>query len=948
LDYAFLNPNKSCGGALAKKHRKNAKRTATRTDSTFEPSTQLDSEAQQNLQKIFALIRAQTQIDISGYKLTTVGRRVHRQMRLNKIKSLADFATFLHSNPDAVRALSQDIFIHVTEFFRDPESFTAISSKFLPKLLKERIPGVPLRFWVPGCSTGEEPYSLAISMFEVLADFEDKPPFQIFATDISESAIEKARSGLYSEAETAGVSQARLKKFFEKTKDGYKIKKEVRDACIFSRHDLISNPPFAKMNLISCRNVLIYFDSNLQKQVLPIFHYSLLPEGYLWLGRSEAPIGISRLFSLKDKVHKIFVKNGVSTPAPFRFPLNRPTDKLEVHRKPANTLNSTADQMKEIDRIGLARYAPAGVVVNSELEIIQVRGHTAPFLELPSGHVSNNLLKMLRPELLPGVRLAIQAAEKSRAPSRKEGLTYLSEKRRKKIDVEVIPVNPRTPSGERQFIIFFEEPKPTKINIGRIKIENTKGKPYSSEAYVAELLQEIDAMRDYQQSLIEGFEATQEELTSSNEELQSTLEEFQSTNEELETSKEEAQATNEELTTVNDELQHRNEQLARSEERFRLLVEAVKGYAIFMLDPHGTVVSWNEGARRMKGYEKSEIVGANFSRFYLPEDVQNGHPQYELEIARNVGRYDEEGWRTRKDGSRFWANVVISRIDDSNHNIVGFAKVTRDLTDKKRVEEELRLLNEGLEAKVRERTADLRTAIGARDEFLSIASHELKTPLTALKLQLQVNDRLMRGVDLPESVRQKMQAASELMNRQVNAMTTLVEDLLDITRIQSGTFAISVETFNLSELVREVVDRFEEQSKKAECALELSFDQSVDGSWDKRSIEQVITNLLSNAVKHAPKSEIRICIGQSGKLARIVVEDSGPGIPEEKQSKIFERFERATSKNVSGMGLGLYIVKKIVEAHRGVVKLESKLGRGSKFIVELPMELQSGDSKDGT
>jgi signal transduction histidine kinase len=273
--------------------------------------------------------------------------------------------------------------------------------------------------------------------------------------------------------------------------------------------------------------------------------------------------------------------------------------------------------------------------------------------------------------------------------------------------------------------------------------------------------------------------------------------------------------------------------------------------------------------------------------------------------------------------------------------------VTRDLTDKKRAEEELRLLNESLEAKVRERTADLRAAIGARDEFLSIASHELKTPLTALKLQLQVNDRLMRGVDLPESIRQKMQAASELMNRQVNAMATLVEDLLDITRIQSGTFTISVEMFNLSELVREIVDRFAEQSKKAECALDLSFEQDVIGSWDKRCIEQVITNLLSNAVKHAPKSEIRISVGQNGKLARLVVEDSGPGIPEEKQSKIFERFERATSKNISGMGLGLYIVKKIVEAHRGVVKLESKLGRGSKFIVELPIELQSGDNKDG-
>ncbi len=1160
------------GGILAKRNSEISKES-------------LDLETRKIFEKIFALIRAQTQVDVSNYKITTVSRRIERQMRANKIANLEEFSKFLEGHPEATKALCDDLFIHVTEFFRDPDSFAAVKADIFPKLVKNRMADVPLRIWIPGCSSGEEVYSIAIALLEYLSDAKEAVPLKIFATDIAEPAVEKARSGFYGYDEVEGLTDVRLGKYFDKVKDGYRVKKTIRDACIFSRHDLIHNPPFAKMDLISCRNVLIYFDSDLQKQVMPIFHYSLNTNGYLWLGRSEGPLGITRLFSVADKVHKIFTKNSVPTPMNFRFPMNRPVDKTSTNKK-ANLFANVLDQHKEIDKIGLARYVPAGVLVNSELEVIQVRGHTSPFLELPSGNISNNLMKLLRPELLPGVRMAIQTALKSNAPSRKDGLTYAAGRGRRKIDVEVIPANAPGSEGEIQFLIFFEEHHAkNKSPAPKVERKLKAKRSNSKDAYIAELLHELDSMREYQQSLAEGFEATQEELTSSNEELQSALEEYQSTNEELETAKEEMQATNEELATVNDELQHRNEELGKSEERFRLLVEAVKDYAIFMLDPEGTIVSWNEGARRLKGYEPSEILGSNFSRFYLPEDIRRQHPQHELEVARKVGRYEEEGWRIRKDGSRFWANVVISRIDGSDGNIIGFSKVTRDLTERKRAEESLREANETLETKVQERTArlratedqlrqfverspyavamldrqmryifasqqwvtdyrlpageyrgkghyeifpeipdrwrdvhrrclngatersdaepfvradgkvdwirweirpwhdrsggvggllifteniterlkseaqlqlisntlpafvtyidqeeryrfanttylewvgktreqvmgrtareilgetvyakahpamlkalngeavaydlpwtsaaggaertfrirytpdvtpekvvngyvmhgqdvtDLRKAIGARDEFLSIASHELKTPLTSLKLQLQMGEQSLKASDVPPSFEAQMADAFSMSIRQINSMTELVEVLLDISRIQTGKFEMSLSSFDLSELVREIVDRFSEQLKAAQCTIETDLEDNLWVNWDRNRIAQVITNLISNAIKHAPKSEIRVSATKTAKLARLVVQDFGPGIPKDKQAKIFDRFERADATiNISGMGLGLYIVKKIVEAHKGAIRVDSELGRGSEFTAELPISLKSGDWENG-
>jgi two-component system CheB/CheR fusion protein len=894
--------------------------------------------------RILALLHEQAEIDVSQYKPTTIARRIQRHMSIQRVAKIEAYLELLVSNPDLIKALADEIFIHVTEFFRDSDSFEALAKNVLPKLAKTRPASAPLRVWVPGCSTGEECYSIAMALLEFADSKKMELPFQIFATDISDGAVEKARSGLYLSSDVEGLSEKRIATYFDKLSDGYKIKKPIRDACVFSRHDLIKNPPFARIDLVSCRNVLIYFDPHLQKHVLPIFHYSLNPGGFLWLGRSESPIGISKLFSLIDKPHKIFSKVNTATPMSVRFPMARPHDRLDHGKKTTNHFAAAFDHQKEIERIGFSRYAPAGAVINADMEVIQVKGHTSPFLELPAGQPTYNFMKMVRPDLLPGARSVIQEAQRTNASARKEGLTYLVDGVRRKVDLEVIPVNPHSPQKERQYLVFFEAPRET-IKKGLATRKPAKSKRSKGDdpedTYIAELLREIDSMREYQQSLAEGYESSQEELTSSNEELQSTLEEFQSTNEELETSKEEMHATNEELATVNEELHRRNEELAKSEERFRLLVEGVKDYAIFSLDPAGIVTSWNEGARRLKKYESSEITGQHFSRFYTVEDIRREHPQHELEVAFKVGRYEEEGWRVRKDGTKFWASVLITRIDDSAGNHVGFSKVTRDLTDKKRMEDELRSSRDQLETRVKERTEELEEALKVRDEFLSIASHELKTPLTSVKLQLQITQRNTqpeRHLD-PKDLSRSL----NLSLRQVDSMADLVESLLDIARIRAGRFSLSASAFDLSDLAQAVTNQLAEQLKKAKVETELRLDKNVTGRWDQRRLEQVLNNLVANVIKYAPGTRLTIETRRTEDSACLTVTDSGPGIRSEKLPRIFERFERAgASKSVGGLGLGLFITKKIVEAHGGKISVESAFGKGTKFCIELPLGAEEG------
>jgi two-component system CheB/CheR fusion protein len=909
------------------------------------------------LNKIFELLRERTRVDFSGYKLTTINRRLQRRMTANRIKNTEEYAKLLQASSEEVKSLYEDIFIHVTEFFRDPESFQALKEHVFPHLIKDRAIDAPIRIWVPGCSSGEEAYSLLITLFEFLGDQASRIPIQIFATDISEQAIQKARFGIYSKDNVRNVCDQRLNQYFDEVPNGYKIKKIIRESIVFSRHDVTNNPPFAKLDLISCRNVLIYFASALQKRVLPIFHYALKRGGFLLLGRSETP-SFLQLFTLVDKVNKIYCKVNETKLTSLQFPTGPyVTEKIDLAKKPIVSFTAGLDMQKDIDRLVLSKYAPPGVVIDGSAEILQVRGQVGTFLELPSGQVSVNLLKMVRPELLASLRFLVQSAKKQNSDSRIEKVHFKHENKKRTVNLQVLPVNPLAPAKDRQYLVFFEDVSPRPKSLRRdgimvAKREITKKRPREKlsklqEQYIAQLQLELEAMKEHQQSIVNDFASAQEELTSGNEELQSTNEELQSTNEELETAKEELQAANEELTTTNDELQNRNAELnalnvalARSEERFRLMVESVKDYAIFMLDSQGRVTTWNEGARRLKGYEETEVLGQHFSKFYPQVDLQTGKPEMELKVATAQGRFEDEGWRIRKDGTRFWANVVITAIRGPSGELLGFSKVTRDLTERKKMEDDLRGARDELEVRIEERTKELAQAIRVRDEFLSIASHELKTPLTSLKMQAQMRKKTLDMSGASSFTPEKLAKMVEADEKEIVRMAHLVDNMLDITRLHSGKLQLTIERVDLHALVREVIERFDRQLQVAGCVVSVESSNAVVGEWDRYRIEQVFTNLLTNAMKYGARKPVHVVISAGSSTAQLVVRDEGVGIAKEDQARIFQQFERAVSKEtmITGLGLGLYIVRQIVESHGGSIVVQSEFGRGSTFTVELPLK----------
>ena len=360
-----------------------------------------------------------------------------------------------------------------------------------------------------------------------------------------------------------------------------------------------------------------------------------------------------------------------------------------------------------------------------------------------------------------------------------------------------------------------------------------------------------------------------------------------------------------------------SEDLHRSEERFRRLVESVKDYAIFMLDPNGFIQTWNDGARRIKQYEASEAIGRHMSIFYPPADAAAGKPERLLARAVVDGRVEDEGWRVRKDGSRFWADVVITALRDSQGRLVGFAKVTRDLTERKQAEDE------------RLRLAQAEEALRLRDEFLSIASHELKTPLTAMQLQMQAARRGLEGTP-GHRLDRALRSAERL--------SQLIETLLDVSRIVSGHLSLKPETADLRDLAQEVVDRMTPSATHAGVPLSLSLNGPLPGRWDPLRMSQVLTNLVSNAIKYGQGSPVEVALRRVRGQARLEVMDGGPGIPPEDLERIFGRFERAVSaRNYGGLGLGLYISRQIVEAHGGRIHAEDRPDGGARFVVELPL-----------
>ena len=544
-------------------------------------------EGDGELRRVLALLHSATKVDFSQYKATTVRRRIGRRMMVLRVEDLPEYARYIEKNPSELRELYRDLLISVTNFFRDPESFDALGQT-LVEALADRNPGEePVRVWVPGCATGEEVYSLAICLLEALQDHQSRPPFQLFGTDLSEMALDRARRGSYPAEIEDYVQPKRLQRFFTKIDGSYQINKMLREACVFARHDVTRDPPFSNLDLISCRNLLIYLDQPAQRYVFPVFHYALRPSGLLMLGSAESTAEAGNLFAARDEKHKIYARKAVSP----RYPLELGM-RASAHPAQASlpAFSSALDWQKRLERLIQSRYSPDGVVIDSEFQVIQFRGHTGSYLDPSPGQASLNVLRIAKEVLVLPLRRAVQAAADSNAIVRETGIEIETAGLTERITLEVTPIAGAEES-ERFFLIVFAKEKSSVIP----RSEHSGGTPLSGDEQVASLQRELSETRDYLRNLTEQYEAHSEELRAANEEGRSSNEELQSTNEELRTTKEELQSANEELTTVNDELQSRNRELNATNSDLQNFLGAVT-IPILMVDSDLRVRRFNAAA----------------------------------------------------------------------------------------------------------------------------------------------------------------------------------------------------------------------------------------------------------------------------------------------------------------------------------------------------------------
>jgi len=522
------------------------------------------------LEKIFMLLRNHSGNDFTYYKQNTIRRRIGRRMLVHKIERLKDYVRYLDSHPDEVDALFHDILINVTGFFRNPEAYEALKQTVFAPIVQDHDNARPVRIWIPGCSSGEETYSVVIALQEYLGDKKAGTSVQVFATDIDEDAITKARTGVYPESITTHVSPERLRRFFTKVPQGYQISKHIRDLCVFAPQNVIKDPPFTHQDLIVCRNLLIYMGSVLQRKVLGILHYALDPGGFLFLGNSESVGASADLFYLVDKAHKIYRRKEIShrtrdEAVRTAVPLSSKSKRAEM--LPARAKDQPPDDLQRLaETVILNQYGPPGVIVNEQLDSLLFIGRLGGYLEPASGTASLNLIKLVHPNLAVELRVATHTAFRDKAPIRKEGARLQRDDRIEEISIEVLPLDERD-SREPHYLVLFHK-------VAEHELEESASKPQKAGAKespdarndakderIRELEKELQSTKTYMQTIIEDQEASNEELQSANEEIQSTNEELQSTNEELETTKEELQSTNEELITVNEELENRNTEL---------------------------------------------------------------------------------------------------------------------------------------------------------------------------------------------------------------------------------------------------------------------------------------------------------------------------------------------------------------------------------------------------
>ncbi len=870
-----------------------------------------DKVVEDAFRQVFVLLRTKVGVDFNFYKQTTVRRRIIRRMQMVKIDSITDYVNYVKNNKPEVDILFQDLLIPVTSFFRDKATFDILCDTVLPEIIKNIKIQEPIRIWVAGCSTGQEAFSIAICLHEFLGENENNTRVQIFATDLSEKAIKIARAGIYSQKELEGISDSRLSQFFDKTKDGKcLIKKPVRDMCVFAVHDFLKDPPFAKINLISCRNVLIYLEPFLQKKALAVFHYALNEKGMLLLGKSEAPVSTSELFLPFGKNVKLYARKQV--PGRFTNIIGNSgnADKRENDAALVDNILKSNDFQKNADEILLAKYMPVGVIVNEQYEIVQFRGLTATYLESAPGKASFNVLKMAKEGLALEIRNALHKVKETKAPFTMWGIPFANGK--KMVTIDAIPL---LNTVDLHFLILFKDIDILAVDVAgagiKSKEQHTKIKKDQQEIRIMQLEKELSRAKQDMISITEEQEALNEVLQSANEELLSGSEELQSLNEELETSKEELQSSNEELVCVNLEL---TEDITgrkirqEADETFRILANAMP-QKMWTADGDGLVNYFNQQWYDFTHNTFDELKGFGWQQIIHPDDLNQNKKIWENAVRTGSEFEFEHRFRCFDGTYRWHLSRGVAQKNEAGRVILWIGTNT-DIHVQKMKEQQ-------------------------KDEFIGIASHEIKTPLTMVKAYLQLMELALDGQDSNAYLYAKK------ANQSVARLNDLISELLDASKIQNGKLDYNITRFSFDEFIDQTIESFRYTSPTHLIVKTGEVHRQVAG--DKERLQQVIVNLLSNAIKYSPgktKVFIDIKMVDGDGNVNVSVKDNGIGIAPNHLSKIFERYYRVEAHAIrfQGLGIGLYISSEIIQRHNGKIWAVSEEGKGSTFSFNIPVQ----------
>lgn len=887
---------------------------------------------EQGLSEIFLQLRIRTGHDFSNYKRGTIVRRIERRLGLRELSDLRAYANYLREYPAEVQALMKDLLISVTNFFRDAESIEALAKNVIPKIFAEKDAEESVRIWVAGCATGEEAYSIAILFSEYLTRHDRVPNIQIFATDLDDDAIAIAREGFYRDSEVADISPERLRRFFNREGNGYRVRREIRESILFAIHNVIKDPPFSHLDFVSCRNLLIYLNRTAQARALEIFHFALNPSGYLLLGASESAEGAGDLFVAEDKDHRIFRGRPVPTrslPIPditFRAAIPVTVEKPQ-----------TAEQQRAVERLSFAdlhqrlleQYAPPSLIVNEQYDIVHLSDRAGRYLQITGGDPSHNLMKVIRPELRLELRTALYQAVHDRINVEVRDLRVATDDSLQTINIMIRPVL-RDDDLKRGFLlVLFEDAMRAEPRTVVDKI------PPIDEPIARRLEEELIHSRDQLRSTIEQYEIQQEELRASNEELLAMNEELRSAAEELETSKEELQSVNEELSTVNQELKVKIDELSLANNNFANLMNSTNIGTIF-LDRQFQVRQFTPAIT-----ETFNLIGTDIGRPLA--DITHKLTERNLlldlkDVLDNLRTIEREV--TTVDGRSFIMRLLPYRTVENK--IDGIIITFVDVSQLSNATADLRKAGEQLESRVATRTAEL------SDTNESLRS-EVAERLRVEKSRLEVMGQLVKA---QEDERQRFaRDLHDQLGQQLTALRLKLESMNERHEKEAG---LGQEFKSLQDIVKQldsdvdflawqlrpvVLDDLGLSAALANYVTQWSQHFEIPAEFHSGNLQnirlngEIETNLyrivqeaLNNCAKHAKCKTANVLLEKRGQDLVLIIEDDGDGFDQQKKNN----------------GHGFIGMRERAALIKGTIEVESTHGDGTTIFVRVPL---GGDRK---